>query len=132
MWFLAQWCPAAVKKGAGEKKEKYVYLAVGPEEIEKVAGEIKGKKQKQVVQQLRESGAYEPETAVELNELLEQVGCTDLPVKNLAEKQIVKIAQRTVLRSLPAVPEGMLIRSEKVILNDDQQKALAHITGQNK
>lgn len=121
--------PGAVKKGAGEKKEKYVYLSVGPDQIDKIAGEIKGKKQKQVVQQLRESGAYELETAVELNELLADVGCTDLPVKNLADKQIIKIAQRTVLRSLPAIPEGMLIRQEKVILNEDQQKALANIAG---
>ncbi|MGA2172397.1 MAG: primosomal protein N' [Sedimentisphaerales bacterium] len=125
---LGAMVPAAVKKGAGEKKEKYVYLAVGPEQIGEIAEKIKGKKQKQVVQRLRESGAFEPETAVELGELLEQVGCTDLPVKNLTDKQIVKITQRTILRSLPAIPEGMLIRSEKVILNDDQQKALAHIT----
>jgi primosomal protein N' (replication factor Y) len=125
---LGAMVPGAVKKGAGEKKEKYVYLALGPEEIEKVIGEIKGKKQKQVIQRLRESGAYEQETAVELNELLEQAGCTDLPVRNLADKAVIKIAQRTVLRSLPAVPEGMLIRFEKVILNDDQQKALANIT----
>ncbi len=46
--------PGAVKKGAGEKKQKYVYLAVAPEEIDKIAGQIKGKKQKQIVQQLRE------------------------------------------------------------------------------
>ena len=38
--------PGAVKKGAGEKKQKYVYLAVAPEEIDKIAGQIKGKKQK--------------------------------------------------------------------------------------
>ncbi|MCJ7778247.1 MAG: primosomal protein N', partial [Sedimentisphaerales bacterium] len=70
-----------------------------------------------------------PETAVELNELLAEVDCTDLPVKNLADKAIIKIAQRTVLRALPAVPEGMMIKTEKVVLNEDQQKALAHITG---
>jgi primosomal protein N' (replication factor Y) len=126
---LGAMVPAAVKKGAGEKKEKYVYLAMGPEEIEKIADKIKGKKQKQVIQQLRELGAYEQETAVELNELLADADCTDLPVRNLADKAIVKIAQRMVLRSLPAVPEGMLIRSERVILNDDQQKALATIAG---
>jgi len=127
---LGAMLPGAVKKGAGEKKEKYIYLAVGPDEIEKAAAEIKGKKQIQVLRLLRESGAYEPETAVELGELLEQVDCTDLPVKNLADKAIIKIAQRTVLRSLPAVPEGMmLIRQEKVVLNDDQEKALANIIG---
>ena len=125
---LGAMVPGAVKKGAGERKEKYVYLAIGPEEIDKVAEELNRGKQKRVVQRLRDSGAFESETAVELGELLEQVGCTDIPVRNLADKAIVKITQRTVLRSLPAVPEGMLIRSEKVILNEDQQKALAQIT----
>jgi primosomal protein N' (replication factor Y) (superfamily II helicase) len=125
--------PGAVKKGAGEKKQKYVYLAVTPEEIDKIAGQIKGKKQKQIVQKLRDANAFEIESAIELDELLEAVGCTDVPVKNLVEKftrqggGIIKIAQRTVLKSLPAMPEGMLIKREKVILNDDQQKALANI-----
>jgi len=133
--------PGAVKKGAGEKKQKYVYLAIGPEQIDEFVARasspcehgqdgratIKGKKQKQVVQKLREANAFESETSVELNELLKEVGCTDLPVKNLVEKNIIKIAQRTVLKSLPAIPKGMLIKREKVILNDDQQKALANI-----
>ena len=119
--------PGAVKKGAGEKKEKYVYLAIEPEGIDKVADELKRGKQKRIVRWLRESGAFEQETAVGLNELLAEVGCTDVPVKNLVEKQIVKITQRTVLKSLPAMPEGMLIKREKVVLNEDQQKAIGYI-----
>ena len=119
--------PGAVKKGAGEKKQKYVYLAAPPDEIDKIAGQIKGKKQKQIVQQLRNANAFEIESAMELDELLEAVNCTDVPVKNLVEKNIIKIAQRIVLKSLPAVPEGMLIKHERVILNDDQRKALANI-----
>ncbi|MGA2323487.1 MAG: primosomal protein N' [Sedimentisphaerales bacterium] len=119
--------PGAVKKGAGEKKQKYVYLAVAPEQIDKIASQIKGKKQKLIVQQLRDANAFESETSIELNDLLKAVGCTDVPVKNLVEKQIIKISQRTVLKSLPAMPKGMLIKREKVILNDDQQKALANI-----
>ncbi|MFH1371684.1 MAG: primosomal protein N' [Planctomycetota bacterium] len=125
---LAALVPAAVKKGAGEKKERYVYLAVSPDKIDEVAGELKGKKQKQIVQWLRESGAFEPETAVEFNELLKEIGCTGIPVKNLADKGIIKIAQRIVLKSLPVIPEAMFFRQEKVVLNDDQQKALATIT----
>ena len=119
--------PGAVKKGAGEKKQKYVYLAVAPEQIDKITGQIKGKKQKQIVQHLINSNAFEIESAIELDELLETVGCTDVPVKNLTEKQVIKIAQRTVLKSLPAMPEGMLIKREKVVLNDDQRKALTNI-----
>ncbi len=49
------------------------------------------------------------------------------PSKISSKNNIIKIAQRTVLKSLPAMPEGMLIKREKVILNDDQQKALANI-----
>jgi primosomal protein N' (replication factor Y) len=119
--------PGAVKKGAGEKRQKYVYLAVAPEKIEKIADQIKGKKQKQLVQQLRNANAFEIESAVELIELLETVDCGEIPVKNLVEKQLVKIAQRTVLKSLPVMPEGMLIKREKVVLNNDQQKALTNI-----
>jgi primosomal protein N' (replication factor Y) len=48
-------------------------------------------------------------------------------VKKLAQGLVVKITQRTVFRSLPAIPEGMILKAEKVILNDDQQKALAHL-----
>jgi primosomal protein N' (replication factor Y) len=44
----------------------------------------------------------------------------------LAEKEIVKIAHKTILKSLPAIPKGMSIKTEQVILNDDQRKALAH------
>ena len=61
---LGAMVPGAVKKGAGEKKEKYVYLAVGPEQIDKVESEIKGKKQKQVFQHLRSSNAFEIESAI--------------------------------------------------------------------
>jgi primosomal protein N' (replication factor Y) len=63
---LGAMVPGAVKKGAGEKKKKYVYIAVGPEEIDKAEGEIKGKKQKQIFRHLRNSNAFEPETSVEI------------------------------------------------------------------
>jgi len=125
---LGAMVPGAVKKGAGAKKEKYVYLAIGPDGIDKVAGELNRGKQKRVVQRLRELSAFEPETAVELQVLLKEIGCTDVPVRNLADKQIIKITQRTVLKALPAIPEGMAARTAKVVLNEDQQKALSHIT----
>jgi len=126
---LGAMVPSAVKKGAGEKTEKYVYISAGPDEIDEVLGKIKRGKQKQVVQHLRAANAFEPETAVELNELLKDIGCTKIPVDNLAAKQIVKITQRTVLKSVPAMPEGMVLKTGKVVLNVDQQKALSQITG---
>ncbi len=119
--------PGAVKKGAGEKKQKYVYLAVGPEKIEQTEAAIKGQKQKKIIEQLRNSNAFEPETSIEHKELLKQIGCGEIPLKNLAQKNIIKIAQRTVLRSLPAIPEGLIIKHERVILNDDQKIGLLNI-----
>ena len=52
-----------------------------------------------------------------------------MPVKRLAEKGIVKIAKRTVLKALPAIPQGLVLEQKVVVLNEDQQKALAHIRG---
>ncbi len=124
---LAAMVPGAVKKGAGTKTTKYVYLVSSAgEPIEKLTG----RKQKQIVKLLREKGAFDPDNAVKLQDLLEEVACKNVPVKRLAEKQIIKIAEKTTLKSLPAIPEGMAIRADKVILNDDQQKALSHINAE--
>ena len=123
---LAAMVPSAVKRGAGAKTQKYVYLTVSASDVEKVIYELKGKKQKQIVQFLNNGGASSATDAVELQGLLEAVSCGREPVKRLAEKQIVKIAHKTILKSLPAIPKGMSIKTEKVVLNQDQQKALAH------
>ena len=63
---------------------------------------------------------------MELQSLLAEVGCTSASVKTLAEKQVVKIIKKTVLKSLPAIPVGILVKTDKVVLNQAQQKALAH------
>jgi primosomal protein N' (replication factor Y) len=43
----------------------------------------------------------------------------------------VKIAQKTILKSLPAIPKGMSIKTEgHVVLNEDQRKALDSIKAQ--
>jgi len=64
-----------------------------------------------------------------LQSLLEAVGCTEAPIKKLADKLIIKMVRRTTLKSLPVIPEGMLMKSNKVVLNEDQQRVLAHING---
>ncbi|MHC4570661.1 MAG: replication restart helicase PriA [Planctomycetota bacterium] len=120
---LAAMVPRGVKKGAGVKTQRQVYIAGGVEESIK---ELRGKKQKQIIKLLRERNAFGSDSALEFQALLTAVGCTDAPIKKLAEKQIIKITQKTILKSLPAIPEGMAIKAEKVILNEDQQKALAH------
>jgi len=121
---LAAMVPSAVKKGIGVKKQKYVYLAA---DYKDAIEQLKAKKQKQIVKYLQQRGAFAAADSVGLATLLEAVGCTDAPVKRLAEKQIIRIGQRTILKSLPAIPEGMAIKADKVMLNEDQRKALAYI-----
>jgi primosomal protein N' (replication factor Y) len=123
---LAAMVPAGVKKGAGARTEKYIYLAIDLQAVGKTAEQLRGSKQKQIVSYLQEGKAFGSKSALELQALLETIGCTNAPVKKLAEKKIVQIALKTILKSLPAIPRGMAIRTEKIVLNEDQQKALAH------
>ncbi len=122
---LAAMVPRAVKKGAGARTGRYIYLAIGGEDVDETARQLRGKRQKQIVQYLQQKQAFNSDSALELKGLLEAIGCGKEPVKKLAQKQIIKIAEKTILKSLPAIPKGMSIKAEKVVLNDDQQKALA-------
>jgi len=123
---LAAMVPSAVKKGAGVKTQKYVYLRADSADIEKNINKLRGKKQKQIVKFLDGKRASSVNDAVEVRGLLEAVGCGNEPIKRLAEKDIVKIAHKTILKSLPVIPKGMSIKTEQVVLNDDQRKALSH------
>ena len=127
---LAAMIPSAVKKGIGIKTQKYVYFAIDSVDSEKKIKEISGGKQKQIVKYLQQNLAFNPDTALELEALLAVLVCTNAPIKKLIEKQLIKIAAKTVLPSLPVIPDGMAIKTEKVILNDDQQKALEHFNAQ--
>jgi len=121
---LAAMVPSAVKKGAGVKKQRTVYLS---QRNQKVIEQLRGKKQKQIVAILQQQGAFDTQSSLELQDLLRQADCTNEPIKRLAEKQIIKTEQKQILKALPAVPEGLMITGEQVILNAHQQKALAHI-----
>ena len=127
---LAAVVPGAVKKGVGARTEKCAYLAIGSIDIEETVKQLRGKKQKQIVKFLRANEASNAETALEMRKILEEINCTSGPVKTLAEKQIVKMAQKTILKALPAIPKGMSIQADKVVLNDDQRKAMASINSQ--
>jgi primosomal protein N' (replication factor Y) len=127
---LAAMVPAGVKKGAGARTEKCAYLTVDSADIGEAVKQLRGKKQKQVVQLLQANRASNAETALELKQILETIGCTNQPVKKLAEKQIVKLTEKTILKALPAIPKGMSIKADEVVLNEDQQKALDSITAQ--
>ena len=122
---LGAMLPAAVKKGIGIKIEKLVYLA---NDFQKQLEQVKSRKQKLLVSVLTEKQAFDSGSAVLLKSLLTKVGCTDAVLKKLAEKSIVKIARRETLPELPVIPEKMLIKTSLVTLNDDQQKAIEHIT----
>ncbi len=123
--------PAAVKKGAGVQTHRCVYLSIDPDKINETVGRLRGKKQKQIVEKLGTLEAFGPNSALELQGVMKIIGCGAEPIKRLAENQIVKITQKTTLKSLPAIPEGLSLKAEgPVVLNDDQQKALDFIEGQ--
>lgn len=124
---LAAMVPSAVKKGVGVKKEKLIHLAEHGKEL---LEQLRGKKQKQIVSILQQRKALDPDRALLVQVLLEEIGCTNAPVKKLAEKRLIKITHRQVLKSLPVVPESMTIKTDKITLNHDQRSALAHINSQ--
>jgi primosomal protein N' (replication factor Y) len=121
---LSAMVPAAVKKGVGVKKQKYCFLA---DDYQSACEKIKGKKQKLIINLLKEQNAFAPESALNLDTLIEQVSCTNAPLNELARRQVIRIIQRQVLPTLPAIPDKMVIKTDKVTLNDDQDKALESI-----
>jgi primosomal protein N' (replication factor Y) len=123
---LAAMVPSAVKKGSGVTKQQYVYLRSGSAEIEKNIRQLRGKKQKRIVEFLKNGGASSVNDALKIRRILESIGCGNDPIKRLAEKDIVRIVHKTVLKSLPVIPGWMSTKTEEVVLNDDQRKALTH------
>ncbi|MBN1359235.1 MAG: primosomal protein N' [Sedimentisphaerales bacterium] len=123
---LAAMVPGAVKRAAGVRRQRCVYLAASGEQI---AAELRSSKQKEIVSVLQEREAVSVESALEIGELTAQVDCRPPAVKRLAEKQIVRIVERKVLSALPVVPAGMANESHEVVLNDDQALALEQIVG---
>jgi primosomal protein N' (replication factor Y) len=126
---LAAMVPGAVKSKVGARSEQYVYLVDGGERAKPPWQGLTARRQKQIVTLLAQWGAFGPDSAARVEELLAEAGCTAGPLKELAKKQIVRFARRTVLRSLPVVPAGMVLKTEKVVLNPEQQQALARIMG---
>jgi len=118
---LSAMVPAAVKKDAGVKKVKYVYLASA--EDAKLS-----KKQQAVIDVLKSRRAVTVKAGIPKARLLEMAGVsTDGPLKKLAQKGIVKLTVRAVLTGLPAIPEKFTIMPGKLVLNDEQTGALTKI-----
>ncbi len=125
---LAAIVPAAVKHDAGVKTQNNVFLNVKTENLEKKICELKGKKQKRIVAFLQEQKAFDKDSAVESQSLLEKAGCGKEPLKKLAQEQVIKTVQKTILKSLPAIPQSLSIKTTgQIILNQDQKNALESI-----
>lgn len=119
---LSAMLPAAVKKDIGTKDVKFAFLA---ENIDLTL--VKGKKQKQIIEVLTQSSAVNSENAVEVDKLLEQANATMAPLKKLLQVGAIKLTSKAAYSELPIVPKGMILKTDKVVLNDDQQKALVEI-----
>ena len=127
---LAAMVPGAVKRGAGVKKQKTVYLA---EDWESLIDHVKGKKQKKVVSQLESHGALDEASALANADLQSACSCTAGPIKRLAEQGLVQFATRLAFKTLRPLPEGLLVPEQQdLVLNEDQEKALDHIVAQMK
>ena len=123
---LSAMVPAAVKQEAGVRTQMFVALSeTFNDDIKLSSG-----KQKAIVEALRQAGAMTPDTALDKETLLETADCTDAPLKQLVRKGLAVITRRAVLQTLPSVPNGLAFDHGPVTLNDDQQRALAHITAQ--
>jgi primosomal protein N' (replication factor Y) len=119
---LSAMLPAAVKKGTGEKQIKHIYLADTQEH------NLKSKKQKQIIDALKAANAFDAESAIDLKNLLETLNVGNTVANKLLQNGIAKLTSQTFLRELPVVPAGMLLKTDKVILNAEQKNALDEIT----
>ncbi len=119
--------PAAVKKDAGVRTKAIVYLAADADEHPET---LSSKKQKRLVEVLKEGKAVDVDSAMDKQSLLEAANCTESPLKQLVRKQIVSIAKKQVLHALPVIPDGLAFEAKKVTLNADQQKALDFVTNE--
>ncbi|MBL7106843.1 MAG: primosomal protein N' [Phycisphaerae bacterium] len=121
---LAAMVPAAVKKSAGVKKQRFVYL---PENFKTLSEKIRGKKQKDIIDYLLQQNALNSENAIEAKIITVHVGCTDAPIKSLANKEIVRLIKKEILKALPVIPDEFILEPENVVLNSDQSDALKKI-----
>jgi len=96
------------------------------QEAEALEG-VRGTKQKQIIDVLRERQAFTAESALEMEELTAAIDCRPPTVKRLAQKLIVKITEKKVLVALPVVPESMATEPHEVVLNEDQRRGLDQI-----
>ncbi len=119
--------PSAVKKDAGVKKKTIVCLTADAEQYLK---NLSSQKQKRLVEILKTAAAFDADSAMDKQTLLEAADCTQAPLKQLVRKRVVKLAQKEVLHALPVVPGGLALETKEVVLNGDQRRALDFISQQ--
>ena len=122
---LAAMVPGAVKRAAGVKRQRCVHLLAQDAEA---LGGLRGDKQKQIVEVLRDRQALTPQTALEMDELTAAVDCRPPTVKRLAQKLIVKFTERKILSALPVVPVSMANEPHEGVLNADQRRAARNVS----
>jgi len=128
---LTAMVPGAVKRAAGIRKQRCVYLGEGWQER---LDSIKGAKQKKIVEILRQRGAVGADSALDAADLLEAAECGSAVLKKLADEQVVRVVQKRVFGELPAMPEMLAGQTAQgdaaIVLNDDQKAALEHVSRQ--
>ncbi len=125
--------PAAVKKAVGQRQEKLIYLAADNPEIRDIISKLRGKKQRQIIEFLKQEKAYSPQSAVSQQIVLAESNSTAATLKRLAQQQVINITKNTVLKSLPAIPEnltGFAVEPKQITLNSDQKKTLDSISSE--
>ncbi len=124
---LAAIVPAAVKQDAGAKTKQFFYLAA--EQAEAIAA-VKSKKQQAILNILQTLNAIDESKAVEKEDLLHQADCKVSPLKQLIRAGLVRVAARRVIWTLPAIPKGLEYNGKNVTLNDEQKRAIDHLSAQ--
>ena len=119
---LAAILPSAVKKAVGTSEQKFIYLAQANTSDNKI-----GKKQKLLIEILTAHHCRDEESAMDLKELCNHAQCTNLPVKNLMAAGLAKMCSRVITKALPAIPKAFVNEPKNIVLNDEQDSALAAI-----
>lgn len=127
--------PAAVKKGTGIVKKRFLYLNCSDqsseedESLDELKSKLKrAKKQLEVVLLLEKTKAFTPDDAIESSLISQTTGVSSAVVRKLIETGLVKTVKRSSINSLPAIPDDFVNSSAKdIVLNDEQIQALDHI-----
>jgi primosomal protein N' (replication factor Y) len=117
---LAAMLPSAVKKGAGIKNKKFLYLADESQSPEKP----RGQKQLAVVEYLKNRSALDENSALDIAEICTAADCSPVTVKSLIKKKLLNIEIRQHIDSLPLLDVPWELDDKPFNLNDDQLKSL--------